>query len=162
MNVSKRTLYIGGVLTLVGLLLAFFMIFGLGPKGSTSGEIVVRPEEYDLGNVPYGGGIVQREFTLENRGEEGLKINSIETSCGCTEAQLIYDGNTSKKFGMNTNTLTWSETVPPEEKASLRIFYDPTTHGPDGVGPFLRKIWIKSSDPDDNKTEVRIKGSVTR
>lgn len=162
MKVSRRTLYIGGTVALAVLILAFFLIFGLGTRGTFAGDIIVSPGEYDLGNVPYGGGIVQREFTVENRGEENLKINSIETSCGCTEAQLIYDGSKSKKFGMNSGTLTWSETVPPGGKATLRVFFDPTAHGPEGVGPFRRAVWIKSSDSSEEKAEVRIQGSVIR
>lgn len=161
MNLSKKTIYIVSGVTIASLILGYFLIFGFGNKGTFAGEIVVRPMEYDLGNVPYGGGIVQRESTLENRGDEELKINSIKTSCGCTEAQLIRDGKESKKFGMHPNTLTWSETVPPGEEATLRIFYDPAAHGPEGTGPFRRAIWIESSDSDQEKVEVRIQGSVT-
>ncbi|MFB6214431.1 MAG: DUF1573 domain-containing protein [Candidatus Bipolaricaulia bacterium] len=162
MNLSKKTVYIGGTIAIAVLILALFLIFGMGNKGTFAGEIVVRPTEYDLGNVPYGGGIVRREFTVENRGEVELKINSIKTSCGCTEAQLIYDGNRSKKFGMHPNTLTWSETIQPGGKATLRVFYDPAAHGPEGTGPFRRAVWIKSSDSDQERVEVRIQGSVIR
>jgi len=162
MNLSKRTIYIVSGVTIAGLILAYFLIFGFGNKGTFAGEIVVRPMEYDLGNVEYSGGIVQREARLENRGEENLKISSIKTSCGCTEAQIIRGGNKSKKFGMHPNTLTWSETIPPGEEATLRIFYDPAAHGPEGIGPFRRAIWIESSDSDQEKVEVRIQGSVVR
>ncbi len=162
MNLSKKTIYIVSGVTIASVILAYFLIFGFGNKGTFAGEIVVRPMEYDLGNVPYGGGIVQREARLENRGDEDLKITSIKTSCGCTKAQIIHDGNKSKQFGMHPNTLTWSETIPPGEEATLRILYDPAAHGPEGTGPFRRAVWIESSDTDQEKLEVRIQGSVVK
>lgn len=161
MNFSKKAILIGGAVTIAGLLLAIFLISGLGTKGTSAGEIVLEPGKYDLGDVPYGGGIVQRDFTLKNQGEVKLEINSVETSCGCTEARLIYDEDRSAKFGMHPNNETWSETISPDEKATLRVFYDPAAHGPEGIGPFRRAVWIESSDPDQEKSEVTIQGNVT-
>lgn len=160
MSISKKILYISGTLTVVGLTVALLFIFVFGNNGSTAGEIVLSPGEYDLGNVPYGGGIVTREFKLENRGESPLKINSIKTSCGCTEAQLIYNRGESKKFGMNPNNLVWSQTIGSGEQATLKVFYDPAAHGPEGVGPFRRKIWITSTDSSNEEAEVSIEGTV--
>ncbi|MFB6291536.1 MAG: DUF1573 domain-containing protein [Candidatus Bipolaricaulia bacterium] len=159
MNLSKKVIYTGVTITAVGLTIGLLLIFVAGNNGTVAGEIIVRPSEYDLGNVPYGGGIIEREFTVKNRGNEKLKITSIKTSCGCTEAQLIYDGNKSKKFGMHPNNLVWAQTIGPGDQATLKVFFDPTAHGPEGVGPFRRAIWIESSD---EKAEARIQGSVTR
>ena len=141
-------------------MVAILFMFVFGNSGSASGEIVLRPSEYDLENVPYEGGIVEREFTLENRGQNVLKINSIKTSCGCTEAQLVYKSDKSKKFGMHPNNIIWSQTIEPGDEAILRIFFDPTAHGPEGVGPFRRAVWLESSDPTNKKAEVRIEGTV--
>jgi len=160
MNISRKTLYISGAVTAVGLMVAILFMFVFGNSGSASGEIVLRPSEYDLENVPYEGGIVEREFTLENRGQNVLKINSIKTSCGCTEAQLVYKSDKSKKFGMHPNNIIWSQTIEPGDEAILRIFFDPTAHGPEGVGPFRRAVWLESSDPTNKKAEVRIEGTV--
>lgn len=160
MNLSKQAIYIGGMATAIGLVLAFLFIFVLGNDGSAAGEIVVRPGEYALGNVSYEGGIVERQFTVKNRGKSKLKINSIKTSCGCTKAQIVYDGRGSKKFGMHPNNLVWSQTIQPGEEATLKVFFDPTAHGREGIGPFRRAVWIKSSDPNDEKAEVRIQGTV--
>lgn len=162
MNLSKKAIYIGGTATAIGLVLAFLFIFVLGNDGSAAGEIRVSPGEYDLGNVPYEGGIVERQFTVKNRGNEKLKINSIKTSCGCTEAQLIYAGDKSKKLGMHPNNLVWSQTIQPGEEATLKVFFDPTAHGREGIGPFRRVVWIESSDSSDEKAEVRIQGTVVR
>ena len=161
MNFSKRAILIGGAVTIAVLLLATFLISDLGTKGKPAGEIVLEPGKYDLGDVPYGGGIVQRDFILKNQGEVKLEINSVETTCGCTEARLIYEGDSSAKFGMHPNNETWSKTISPGEKATLRVFYDPAAHGPEGIGPFRRAIWIESSDPGQEKSEITIQGSVT-
>ncbi|MBS3813291.1 DUF1573 domain-containing protein [Candidatus Bipolaricaulota bacterium] len=162
MNISRKTLYFSGTLAAAGLTVALLFIFVIGGNGTAAGEIVVRPVEYDLGDVDYGGGIVKREFSLENQGESVLKLNSIKTSCGCTEAQLVYTGKRSKNFGMDPNNLLWSEEIQPKDQATLEVFYDPTTHGTEGVGPFRRSIWIESSDPGNENVEVNIKGSVVR
>lgn len=160
MNLSKKAIYIGGTTAVIGLVLAFLFIFVLGNEDSAAGEIVVSPDKYDLGNVPYGGGIVERQFTVKNRGKSKLKINSIKTSCGCTKAQIIYNGKRSKKIGMHPNNLVWSQTIQPGEEATLKVFFDPTAHGREGIGPFRRAVWIKSSDSSDEKAEVRIQGTV--
>lgn len=123
-------------------------------------EILIRPREYDLEEVDLEGGEVIKVFRVFNNGEGQLKIKSIRTSCGCTTAQLIYDSKKSPTFGMHSSSLFWSETIPPGEKAQLKVTLDPATHGRAGLGPFVRSIWVSSNDPYNEKLEVRIKGSV--
>lgn len=165
MNLSSKTLYVGVAVTVLGLAVGVYFFLGTGGNESeAAGDIVVRPKEYDLGRVDFGGGVVKRDFSVKNLGETDLKIKSIKTSCKCTEAQLIREEEKSKKFGMHPFNLLWSAIIPPGEEGTLRVLFDPDAHGAKGLGPFVRTISIKSSDPDDRekKTVVRLTGSVVR
>ena len=162
MDFGDKKIIIGLIVVIVAGLASYYF-FGLrGNIASAGGVILVSPTEYDLGEVPYEGGIVVREFNVENAGEEDLKISSLETSCGCTSAQIIYEGEESRKFGMKPNTSSWSERINPGDSATLRVFFDPTAHGPEGTGPFRRAIWVQSSGLEEGKTELQIKGTVVR
>jgi hypothetical protein len=54
----------------------------------------------DIGKVWSGGVSVQREFTLENRTGHQIKIESVESDCGCTVANVVTsevpDGKSTK------------------------------------------------------------------
>lgn len=149
------------IIIVVGLGSYYFMGFRRN-TASAGGILKATPSSYDLGDVPYNGGIVVKEFKIENGGDEDLKITSLKTSCGCTTAQLIYRGEKSKKFGMHPNTLFWSEEIKPDDSATLKVFFDPTAHGPEGTEPFKRSIWIKSngSGASNGEVELHIQGNV--
>jgi len=76
---GKRRLGSRGVkawLTVLGCLL-------LGSGGWTQPKAVVQETSWDFGKVP-NFGHVAHTFTIENRGDAVLKVDSIRTGCGCT------------------------------------------------------------------------------
>jgi hypothetical protein len=54
-----------------------------------------------------------------------------------------------------TNPVGWSETLRPDEKAMLNVYYDPTVH-PELRGPVTRMVSLYSNDPVDFKIDVTI------
>ncbi|HET6446208.1 MAG TPA: DUF1573 domain-containing protein, partial [candidate division Zixibacteria bacterium] len=65
------------------------MVVGFFLVACSSGKpsIIVETTNLDLGNV-INGEIVSRNLTLRNDGDADLVIDSIITSCTCTEASI--------------------------------------------------------------------------
>lgn len=123
-------------------------------------QIAVIPATLDLGTIDYREGIVTTSFTVENQGNGDLIINEMETSCGCTAALLIVNGQEGPKFGMRGHgewPKGWSARLKPGERAELKVTYDPNAHGI-YVGAFDRLVLIRSNDSREPVKRVRIYG----
>lgn len=79
--------------------------------------IVISPDSYDFGNVSQKKGIAITLFEIRNEGKDDLVIDGMETSCGCTTASIIYNGEEGPKFGMPGHGLNekigdWQVAIP--------------------------------------------------
>jgi hypothetical protein len=117
------------------------LLIGLLLVACNSGQpnITVEATSLDLGNV-INGDIVSRDLTLGNDGEADLVIDSIVTSCGCTQATVE------------------PMTIAADQSAILHIEFDSGFHGPDLTGPLIRQVFINSNDPQ--QPELRVELSV--
>lgn len=68
-------------------------------------QIVFKETSYDFGKVSIGKD-VSHTFTFTNEGDAPLKINKVETDCGCTV--LEYD----------------KETIKPGETGRIKVIFD--------------------------------------
>ena len=113
-------------------------------------------KRFDLGTVSMADGLARHMVELTNAGSADLKINSIKTSCMCTEAVLEIDGKKSPKFGMHTSTAFWSAKIKPGQSAKLEITFNPNAHGPDATGPVTRAVTLSSNDQGKSKVRTSI------
>jgi hypothetical protein len=123
-------------------------------------QLVITPEAQDLGTIDYRKGIVTAHFIVENKGGSDLVITEMETSCGCTVASLIVNGEEGPRFGMRGHgawPTGWSAKLKPGEQAQLKVAYDPNAHGI-YVGSFDRIVLIRSNDPEWPTKRLRIFG----
>ena len=123
-------------------------------------ELVLSPPQIDLGLVSVAEGEVSRDFQLQNRGQKPLRIEGLTTSCGCTTATIIWQGEEGPRFGMpghglNAKNKGWSVEIPPQGKAILRVYYNPRVH-PRFRGDAVRTITVISNDPIEGQKEVQI------
>jgi hypothetical protein len=100
-------------------------------------SINVEATNLDLGDV-VNGDIVIRELAVRNEGEADLAIESIITSCTCTQATV--------------NPMT----IPAGQSGILHIEFDSGFHGPDLTGPLIRQVFIKSNDPQQPEVQVEL------
>ena len=121
--------------------------------------IAVSPETRDLGEISQKNGIAKTAFEIKNEGKEDLIINKLETSCGCTSASVIYKGEEGPVFTMpghgKENPTDWEVTIKPQEKAELKVYYDPNAHK-DLQGSVIRDVYISSNDSIDSEKKVSI------
>src|SRR3990170_5345853 len=159
-----------GAIAATVLLIVGFSLWQGGKKGEevlTAGPIAgveAVPEFYDLGAVPINGGIVTKEYEVENTSGGVLKLKKITTSCMCTQAKVSVGDRETRFFGMEHGM----DRNPPVnievglgETAKVTVNFDPAAHGPEGVGPFDRVVWLAFSDPAGVK-ELKFSGVVVK
>jgi hypothetical protein len=119
----------------------FFVVLVVGflLVACSSGQpsIAVEANKFDFGNV-VNGDIVSRNLTLRNDGEADLIIDSVITSCTCTQATV--------------NPMT----IPAGQSGILHIEFDSGFHGPDLTGPLIRQVFIASNDPQRPELQVEL------
>jgi len=140
--------------------LAVIIVVGLvfiSTNNNNPAKIVISPEEYDAGTVSIAdGNLVEKTFEVKNDGQGDLKINSIWTSCMCTNAHLRIGDKTSPEFGMHTQSTLWSAKIPPGETGYLDVTFDPAFHGPDGTGSMVRVVYLTTNDASNKQAQVKM------
>ena len=77
-------------------------------------HLVVQPTELQLGSIPQGSGVIEKEVAMINDGSEDLFITNIENLCSCTKTEFVDKpiapghGRTLK-ISLDTNHLTPGE-----------------------------------------------------
>ena len=113
--------------------------FGILLVACNSGQpsIAVEATSLDLGDV-VNGEIVSRDLTVRNDGEVDLVIDSIITSCTCTQASVD------------------PMTIAANQSGTLHIEFDSGFHGPELTGPLIRQVFINSNDPQQPELKVEL------
>jgi len=134
-------------------------------EGSSTSEVLgveIDPLNYDLGNVKIDGGIVTKEYEVKNTTDKTLKLKKVATSCMCTTASFELGDKKTKYFGMeghgDSNPSVNIE-IGPGQTGKVVARFDPAAHGPQGVGPIDRSIFLTFSDPAGVK-EMKFNGTV--
>ncbi len=141
------------------LIVAIYFLFIKKPDISGKGILRVSPDSYDFGSVSLRGGTVSAKIPLINIGEGDLTIKALDSSCGCTTASVINNGQEGPIFQMamhGKNPRNWKTVIKPGEQAFLKVYYNPNVH-PELRGPVTRVVTILSDDPLDNQQQVKIK-----
>lgn len=121
---------------------------GTNFQASLDSVLVSNDSSFDFGVISMARGKVSREFSFVNSGEESLAINQIYTSCMCTTAVLDLAGRKFGPFGMPGHGFSApiKAEVGPNEAGKLNVVFDPAAHGPTGVGPVERIVYVKTED----------------
>lgn len=110
-------------------------------------QVLVSQEPvYDFGDVSMAAGLVNHNFTIANQSDEPVKITKIYTSCMCTTASLIKNGNKRGSFEMPGHGFgpKIDETFLPGEEAVIEVIFDPSAHGPAGIGAVERAVYLEN------------------
>ncbi len=123
-------------------------------------RITLAESKKDLGIVSQQDGIVSTLFTIKNEGKSDLVVDKLSSSCGCTSASLIYQGEEGPRFymaghGHDEPDASWQVSIAPSDEAQIKVYYDPTVH-PDLVGSVTRTVSVHTNDPVDFETKITI------
>jgi len=156
---------------LIGIIIATFVLIGggvvlLGGKSTATSEVVsevlgieANPTFYDLGDVGINGGIVTKEYAIKNTSGATIKLKKIATSCMCTTAQVVINGQSSPAFGMHAKS-SWSGEVLPGQSVDLVVVFDPAFHGPSGVGAITRIVTVDTNDSKNSQLSFTLTANV--
>lgn len=141
---------IGSIVFTFVLIIGFAVWQAKKPQSQTTVNTAVlgvtaTPEFYNLGNVAINGGLVTREYEVKNTSDKTLKLSRIATSCMCTTAKVKMGESESRFFGMEMSgdrNPQVSLEIKPGETGKVTVQFDPAAHGPTGVGPFDRIVWL--------------------
>ncbi|MBT4539363.1 DUF1573 domain-containing protein [Candidatus Woesearchaeota archaeon] len=145
-------------IALITLLVIIALIYWKVVPPEDAPLINVNTDSLNFGAVSQARGTVSKEVTITNEGKTDLIINEMDTSCGCTSATLVQQGQESPRFSMSmhgTNPRNFEMLIPPGDSAQLKIQYDPNVHR-EMRGAVTRSVYIMSNDPTNSREEVRI------
>ena len=75
---------------------------------------------------------------MRNEGKVDLVVDSIITSCTCTQATVS------------------PMTIAANQSGTLHIEFDSGFHGPELTGPLIRQVFINSNDPEQPELKVEL------
>lgn len=101
-------------------------------------KIVFDGKEHNFGEV-LGLDKIEHVFKFRNEGKADLKIDKVNTTCGCTAALLS------------------ANTIPPGGKGEITATF---TVG-NRQGPQTKHIYVLSNDPAEPKASLTLKGTIT-
>lgn len=131
-------------------------------SGETSSALTTLEKLYDFGTISMGNGRVEKLFEVVNSADQDVALESISTSCMCTTAYLTSAGKEKGPFGMpghGGGATKANEIVKAGESRTVRVVYDPAAHGPAGIGPVDRFIYL--TETSGRTLELEIKAVVT-
>lgn len=103
-----------------------------------------------------------KTYEVKNVSGNTLKLKKIATSCMCTKAKIKIGDRETRFFGMEGHTdknPSVNLEFPKDAVATVIVEFDPAAHGPRGVGPFERIVYLTFSDPAGVK-ELKLSGTV--
>lgn len=156
------------IITLVVVGIIGLMIWGRSAQNTVEvdtgaiSNLTYSEKLYDFGTISMKNGLVTKDFTVTNNTDKDIVIPSLTTSCMCTKAFFVKpDGITKGPFGMPSMGYVppLNETIKVGESRIVRAVYDPNAHGPAGVGPIDRFLFL--TDATGGKLQLEIKAMVT-
>jgi hypothetical protein len=122
---------------------------------------LVAPEtNYDFGSISMAAGEVGHIFGIRNDSTTTMALGELSTSCMCTNAYFVKDGDKLGPFGMPGHGFVpkLGQELKPGESAEIEVVFDPAAHGPAGIGPVERAVFLGSGG---NVKQFGIKAIVT-
>lgn len=120
---------------------------------------------FDFGAISMQNGKIAHQFEVKNNGTEAIMIEKVYTSCMCTTAYIIDNlGKRYGAFGMPGHAGAQMESVPVLAGTFITVeaIFDPSAHGPSGVGFAKRSIYLETNSISSPKLELSFQATVTK
>ncbi len=134
------------------------------PAQNGASALLATDDFFDFGTISMRDGKVSRIFSVRNDEEVPITIQSVYTSCMCTEA-FVSDaaGKKHGPFGMPGHTSPRTDIeVGAGKTVSVEAIFDPAAHGPSGVGLAERSIYLETNSAEKPRVELKFRAVVVR
>lgn len=106
-------------------------------------KLSIDQTQFDFGTMKLED-IKTQEVKITNTGAKPLVLSDFITSCNCTFAQVVIQGQASPRFSMHRNP-EWRGKIAPQETAVIKLIYEPQIMPV--KGSVKRTIVFKTNDP---------------
>ncbi|HEY4526440.1 MAG TPA: DUF1573 domain-containing protein [Candidatus Paceibacterota bacterium] len=133
-----------------------------GVRSGGASALAAAETFYDFGTISMKNGLVEKLFTITNPTNQDVRIESVTTSCMCTNAYIVNGASRRGPFGMlghGGSVPKANELIKAGETRQIAVVYDPNAHGPAGVGQIDRFVYL--TEPDGATVQLEIKANVT-
>lgn len=130
------------------------------PKRETLGEasLSIDKKTEDLGTMKVSDE-KKATFTITNTSGNILRIWNVLTSCSCTFASIIINGNETGEFSMHGGALkNWIGEIPGKQTATLNVIYRPKIMPVQGA--VSRQVTFSTNDPKNSEVQVSVTANV--
>lgn len=112
---------------------------------SALNALVAEEQSFDFGTISMAAGNVSHAFRFKNTGNEPVAVTKLYTSCMCTTASLLLGDDKIGPFGMPGHGYIPSinKIIAGGEEGEIEVVFDPRAHGPAGVGPVERMVYLE-------------------
>lgn len=127
--------------------------------GGAKSALTAAETFYDFGKISMADGKVDKIFKINNPRDKDMTLKNLTTSCMCTSAYIMKsDGQAKGPFqmaGMGGNVPLANEIIRAGESLDIKVVYNPNAHGPAGVGPIDRFIYLVDSEGGSLNLEIK-------
>lgn len=113
-------------------------------------SLEVSERNFDFGKIKLAE-IKIKEIEIKNSGNKPLVVSHVFTSCDCTFAQFVINGEASERFSMQRDQ-KWLGEIQPNTSATLKIIYEPRLMPV--KGNVSRSVLFKSNDPQNPSVNI--------
>ncbi|MDP3993581.1 MAG: DUF1573 domain-containing protein [Candidatus Doudnabacteria bacterium] len=150
-NQSKNIIF---GLAVAGILVGGVVLLARGgnsleSRSNPSATLTTSEQHYNFGRVSMAEGRVSHEFKIKNISGKTISLDTLSTSCMCTEAFFRSSSGVRRgPFSMpgHGTVPKLKEVLAGGEEAVVEAIFDPSAHGPAGVGPIERSVILESDD----------------
>lgn len=128
-----------------------------GTEKVGEGSLSVAEKFYNFGSISMKDGEVSRLFKVSNQTDKDIVLERVVTSCMCTSAYIVKDGDKKGPFGMAGHGAVpkANEIIKAGESFDIEVVFDPNAHGPAGVGLIDRFITLTDDLGGELKLEIK-------
>jgi len=128
---------------------------------AVASSLMATETTYDFGSISMKNGTVRREFLVKNPGISPVMIEKLYTSCMCTNAELRMGEKKYGPYGMPGHGAVPKvrAELGAGQEAVVTVIFDPAAHGPAGVGPISRVVFLE--DAAGGSLQLQFSANVT-
>ncbi len=109
-------------------------------------KLSINQTKFDFGKMKLTD-IKTQDMEIKNIGTKPLVLSDFKTSCDCTFAQIVINGQESPLFSMGGSS-NWQGEITPQSSAIVKVIYEPKVMPV--KGKVNRQVVFKTNDPENS------------